>query len=35
MKPEKLVYDVRNASDKNDVVISDVGVHKTMDSKNL
>ena len=28
MKPEKLVYDVRNASDKNDVVISDVGVHK-------
>ena len=28
MKPEKLVYDVRNAIDKNDIVISDVGAHK-------
>jgi len=28
IKPEKLVYDVRTALDKNDIVISDVGVHK-------
>ncbi len=28
IKPEKLVLDVRNALDENDIVISDVGVHK-------
>src|SRR5512133_835897 len=28
IKPEKLVYDVRTALDENDIVISDVGVHK-------
>jgi acetolactate synthase-1/2/3 large subunit len=28
IKPEKLVTDVRNAFDENDVVISDVGAHK-------
>lgn len=28
IKPEKLVIDVRNALDENDIVISDVGVHK-------
>jgi acetolactate synthase-1/2/3 large subunit len=28
IKPEKLVFDVRNALDENDIVISDVGVHK-------
>jgi acetolactate synthase I/II/III large subunit len=28
IKPEKLVIDVRNAFEENDIVISDVGVHK-------
>jgi acetolactate synthase I/II/III large subunit len=28
IKPEKLVFDVRNALDENDIVISDVGAHK-------
>ena len=28
IKPEKLVLDVRDALDENDIVISDVGVHK-------
>jgi acetolactate synthase I/II/III large subunit len=28
IKPEKLVFDVRNAFGENDIVISDVGVHK-------
>jgi acetolactate synthase-1/2/3 large subunit len=28
IKPEKLVFDVRNAFEENDIVISDVGVHK-------
>jgi acetolactate synthase-1/2/3 large subunit len=28
IKPEKLVSDVRNALEENDIVISDVGVHK-------
>ncbi|HZA06427.1 MAG TPA: thiamine pyrophosphate-dependent enzyme, partial [Nitrososphaeraceae archaeon] len=28
MMPEKLVFDVRNALDENDIVISDVGAHK-------
>lgn len=28
LKPEKLVVDVRNAFNKDDIVISDVGVHK-------
>ncbi len=28
IKPEKLVFDIRNAFEENDIVISDVGVHK-------
>jgi len=28
IKPEKLVFDVRHALSKNDIVVSDVGVHK-------
>ena len=28
IQPEKLVFDVRNALDENDIVISDVGAHK-------
>ncbi len=28
VKPEKLVYDVRNALEEDDIVISDVGAHK-------
>ena len=28
IKPEKLIYDVRNALDQNDIVLSDVGAHK-------
>src|SRR5215218_1522587 len=28
IKPEKLVIDIRNAFEENDIVISDVGVHK-------
>ena len=28
IQPEKLIWDVRNALDENDIVISDVGVHK-------
>ncbi len=28
IKPEKLICDVRNSLDENDIVISDVGVHK-------
>jgi acetolactate synthase-1/2/3 large subunit len=28
IQPEKLIWDVRNALDENDIIISDVGVHK-------
>ena len=28
IQPEKLVFDVRSALEENDIVISDVGVHK-------
>jgi acetolactate synthase I/II/III large subunit len=28
MKPEKLIFDVRNSLDENDIIISDVGAHK-------
>lgn len=33
IKPEKLVIDVRNALDENDIVLSDVGAHKLWISK--
>jgi acetolactate synthase-1/2/3 large subunit len=33
IQPEKLVFDVRSALDENDIVISDVGVHKLWISK--
>ena len=33
IQPEKLVFDVRNALDEKDIVISDVGVHKLWISK--
>jgi acetolactate synthase-1/2/3 large subunit len=33
IQPEKLVFDVRSALDKKDIVISDVGVHKLWISK--
>ena len=35
IKPQKLLQDVRNALDEKDIVISDVGAHKLMDSKGL
>jgi acetolactate synthase-1/2/3 large subunit len=33
IQPEKLVFDVRSALDENDIIISDVGVHKLWISK--
>jgi len=33
IKPEKLIIDVRNALDENDIVLSDVGAHKLWISK--